>query len=271
MARDYLMSCAMPNGLIGVPHEMNQAMRYMYGHGFGMLFLASVYGEETNKQKREKLEEILTKAAKFSRDAQTNRGGWGYVTAKDGNNFDEGSVTITQLQALRAARNAGIKVPVEAIKDAQKYLEQSTGSDGGVTYSLTYGGGGGGRPALTAAAICCGFSSGDYNSPLVCQGRLPIGQVNHNHDEYTIYYYSQAVYVLGDDGWAKLFPNDKESDRVTWKAYREKVFNHLISTQANDGSWTGSTWTGRVGQVYMTSCFLTVLQLDNNCLPIYQR
>ena len=40
-------------------------------------------------------------------------GGWGYVSAADGGNFDEGSVTITQLQALRAARNAGIPVPKE--------------------------------------------------------------------------------------------------------------------------------------------------------------
>ena len=35
-------------------------------------------------------------------------------------------MTITQVQALRAARNAGIAVPKEAIKKAVKYLEEST-------------------------------------------------------------------------------------------------------------------------------------------------
>ena len=46
LARDWLMSRAMPNGLIGNPQIPGEAGRYMYGHGFGLLFLASVYGEE---------------------------------------------------------------------------------------------------------------------------------------------------------------------------------------------------------------------------------
>ncbi len=102
------------------------------------------------------------------------------MSAKEGNNFDEGSVTITQVQALRAARNAGIKVPPKAIKMAIDYLEDSTNAQGGVIYSLSGGGGGDGRPALTAAAIACGFSAGEYDSPLVkkwlkfCQQHLPM-------------------------------------------------------------------------------------------------
>src|SRR5262245_25026543 len=119
MARDFLMSRAQTNGMIGNPNIPGEAGRYMYGHGFGLLFLSCVYGEEKDADQRRKLEDILVRAAKFSRDAQTSRGGWGYVSARDGGNFDEGSVTITQVQSLRAARNAGVKVPQEAIKDAQ--------------------------------------------------------------------------------------------------------------------------------------------------------
>src|SRR5262249_40384205 len=98
-----------------------------------------VVGEEENVQRREKLVKILEKACKFTRDAQTNRGGWGYVSAKDGSNFDEGSVTITQVQGLRAARNAGIIVPNDAIKAAQRYRKDSTNDQGGVQYSLAFG------------------------------------------------------------------------------------------------------------------------------------
>ena len=125
-AVDWLMGHSMPNGMLGNPNMPGEAGRYMYGHGFAMMFLACVYGEEEDGDRRRKLEDILTRAAKFSRDAQTRpsrratarpTGGWGYVSAKEGNNFDEGSVTITQVQALRAARNAGIAVPPEAIKD----------------------------------------------------------------------------------------------------------------------------------------------------------
>ncbi len=268
MARDWMMGRTQANGQVGDPRGDGS---YMYGHGFGLLFLSSVYGEEQDNDKRKKLEEILTRAAQFTRDAQTRRGGWGYVSARDSGDFDEGSVTITQLQALRAARNAGIKVPPEAIKDAVKYLSDATGPDGGVSYTIN---GGPGRPALTAAGICCGFSAGEYNSPLVkkwlgfCQRNLPLGRAGRTgHDEYTQYYYGQAMYILGDESWDKLFPGAKGDDRLGWKRYREIMFPDIIAKQTGDGSFGG----GGIGSVYSTSLYLTVLQLDKNCLPIYQR
>jgi len=274
MARDWLMARCMTNGMIGNPQIPGEAGRYMYGHGFGLLFLSSVYGEEDDVDMRRKLEDILVRAAKFSHDAQTSRGGWGYVSAKDGGNFDEGSVTITQVQGLRAARNAGIKVPKEAIEMAKKYLHDSTGTDGGVVYSLAHGAGGGGRPALTAAAISCGFSAGDYNSPDVkrwfqfCERQVPLLRgARIGHDEYTHYYYAQALYMLGDDGYGKLFPESKAADRLSWKKYREATFDFLKQTQTGEGYWNGS----HVGPVFATACYLTMMQLDNAALPIYQR
>jgi hypothetical protein len=281
-ARDYLMERCQLNGLIGNPANPAEAGRYMYGHGFGLLFLSCVVGEEENAQRREKLVRICERAAKYSRDAQTNRGGWGYVSAKDGSNFDEGSVTITQVQGLRAARNAGIIVPNDAIKNAQKYLQDSTDSRGGVMYSLAFGGGGGGgRPALTAAAVACGFSFGEYKSDLVkkwlkfCQLHLgmPGDGRRVGHDEYTHYYYAQVVYVLGEDRFKKLFPDARSDEVLTWKKYRKAVFDEFKRSQSADGSWSGNdNWTARsVGGVYVTACFLTMMQLDKGSLPIYQR
>jgi hypothetical protein len=280
-AVNYLMDRSQANGLLGVATSASEGGRYMYGHGFSLMFLACVVGEEDNADRRKKLVTVLEKAAKFSRDAQTNRGGWGYVSARDGNNFDEGSVTITQIQGLRAARNAGIIVPNDAIKEAQKYLQASTGNDGGVTYSLAFGGGGGGgRPALTAAAVCCGFSFGEYKSDLVkkwikyCQSHLsmPGGGRRMGHDEYTHYYYAQVVYVLGDDRYKKLFPDAKSDELLTWKAYRKELFDEYKRTQSSDGSWSADSWTARmVGPVYVTACYLTIMQLDKAALPMYQR
>jgi len=281
-ARDWLMDRCQSNGLIGVATSSAEGGRYMYGHGFGMLFLSCVVGEEENAEKRRKLVEILEKAAKYTRDAQTNRGGWGYVSAKDGSNFDEGSVTITQMQGLRAARNAGVIVPTEAIKDGVKYLKDSTNEQGGVQYSLAWGAGrDSGRPALTAAAICCGFSAGDYQGDLVkkwikfCQNTLSIPGDGRRmgHDEYTHYYYAQVLYVLGEDRYKKLFPTARTEDMLTWKKYRKAVFDEFKRTQSDqDGSWSFESWTARmVGPVYVTACYLTVLQLDKAALPIYQR
>src|SRR5579884_3585661 len=94
-AVDWLMAHSHPNGMIGNPNMPGEAGRYMYGHGFGTLFLSCVVGEEEEGDRRRRLVDILERACKFSHAAQTNRGGWGYISAREGGNFDEGSVTIT--------------------------------------------------------------------------------------------------------------------------------------------------------------------------------
>jgi hypothetical protein len=271
-AADYLMENSQRNGLIGDPTIPGDAGRYMYGHGYSLLFLSCVYGDEEVVDRRKKIEAVLMRAAKFSRVAQTSRGGWGYVAAKEGSDYDEGSVTPVQIQGLRAARNAGIAVPPEALKDALKYLKAATNDEGGVRYTLI--GGGGGSPALTAAAIASGFRAGEHNSPLVkqwykfCEQNLGgVGGLRVGPDEYTHYYYAQAFYLLGDDGWAKLFPDSKEADPITWTKYRKAFFDRIVRAQKDDGSWQSV----HIGPVYTEAAYLSILQLDNAVLPIYQR
>jgi hypothetical protein len=278
-AVDYLMSRSQPNGMIGNPNTPGEAGRYTYGHGFGTLFLASVYGEEEEGERRKRLEEILVKAAKFSSDAQTDRGGWGYISAKEGGGFDEGSTTVEQVQALRACRNAGIPVPPKAIEKAQEYLKAASPSEG-VIYSLAQGGGGPGSPALTAAGIACGFSTGDYKSPLIKQWfkyltksvllKQALEGARMGHDEYTHYYLGQAMYFIGDKGWKEMFPNDDVKDKnivTTWTEYRKYKFDNLKRNQSQDGSWSGT----QAGNTFATATILCVMQLDNAVLPIYQR
>src|SRR5262245_34783947 len=275
-AVDWLMERAQRNGLIGNVANPTEAGRYMYGHGFALLFLASAYGEEEDGERRKKLEDVLTRAVEFTGKAQSSYGGWYYLSAADCGDQDEGSVTITQVQALRAARNAGITVPTAIIDKAQKYLEKSTTDRGGVIYSLGRGGraaAGGERPALTAAAVSCGFSAGEYSSPLVkkwikyCNGvirPMSAGASRMGHDEYTHYYYAQALYILGDDRFAKLF--DKEiphEERLTWSKYKKATFEYLLKSQSSDGSWSGTGSWGYIGPIYATSIYLTILQLEN--------
>jgi hypothetical protein len=278
-AVDWLMERTQRNGLIGNPSNAAEAGRYMYGHGFSLLFLSQVYGEEEDLDRRKKLEGILTRAVEFTGKAQSTLGGWYYTSAADGHNADEGSVTITQMQALRAARNAGIVVPKGIIDKAIKYLQNSTTPRGGVIYSLSQGGGramGGERAPLTAAAISCAFSAGEYNSEYgkkwlkFCLDAIPIdrsGRDSFGHWEYTHYYYAQALYILGDQGYAKLFPESKSPNQLTWSKYKDVIFDYIASRQGSDGGWS----SGHIGPVYTTSCYLAILQLDNGTLPIYQR
>jgi hypothetical protein len=280
-AVDWLMDRSQRNGLMG-NLTVGERERYMYGHGFALLFLSSVYGEEEDLDRRRRLEDILGRAVQYTGRAQTSRGGWGYLANgcnQEGDGVDEGSVTITQVQALRAARNAGISVPPSIIDKAIEYLRKSTMASGGVIYSLGMGRYDQ-RPALSAAAIACGFSAGEYKSALVkqwigyCQTNIPPlatagGRIGH--DEYTHYYYAQVLYILGDDGYAKLFPDSPPERRLTWSKYRKSTFDYLVSIQSGDGSWHSSGRWGYIGPVYATAMSLAILQLDNGTLPIYQR
>ena len=86
-AVSFLLDQSQKNGLIGDPVRDN---RYMYGHGFSMLFLSEVLGEEEDAGRRKQIIDVLTRAVEFSGRAQTVDGGWGYVSARDGRGFDEG-------------------------------------------------------------------------------------------------------------------------------------------------------------------------------------
>ena len=278
------------NGLLGDVRNPTESTRYMYGQGFGTMFLASVYGEEEDEEQRKKLEKTLKKAVEFICKGQTNKkhrkpegkeveiGGWGYVSAADGGNFDEGSVTITAMQGLRAARNAGIPVPKESIQKATDYLEACTTPKGGVIYSYAGGNGaalnGQERPPLTAAAVACSFSAGQYKGDLAkkwikyCKDNIPVAKGRIAHDEYQNYYFAQFVYVLGEDRYGDLFPNEDKNNWMTWSKYREAMYPYILDQQdKNAGNWTG----GYVGPVFATATNLTILQLEKGILPIYQR
>jgi hypothetical protein len=252
---DYLLSKSRENGLIGDPTLDN---RYTYGHGFSMLFLSQVLGEEEDADRREELLRALSKAVEFSGQAQTRSGGWGYVSAKDGNNFDEGSTTITQVQGLRGCRNAGIPVSTEVIESAKKYIYGCKNPDGGISYSSTNRGSS--RPAITAAALAALYNAGDYDSEHVpdmldyCKKnlhRLGDAVQSFGHWHYTYLYYAQVVYRQGEEEWAP---------------FRDKLYDRIVSEQKSDGSWVGN-----IAPIYVTSCNLIVLQLDKAYLPIYQR
>ena len=291
-AVEWLISPArqQPNGLIADSRSAGDFGSYMHGHGYATLFLACTIGEEEDKEQREKLAKAVKKASDFICKAQTNRkhrkaegkeveiGGWGYTSSTDNNNFDEGSVTITQLQALRAARNAGIEVPKANLDRAVAYLEACTTPRGGLIYSYANSGGvarsGGECTPITAAAVSCSFSAGQYKGETAqkwikfCKDNISYAKGRVAHDEYQSYYFAQCVYVLGDDRYGEMFPKEDKSTWLTWSMYKEAMYPYLIDSQdKNSGAWNGSY----ISPVFSTSVNLTILQLEKGILPIYQR
>lgn len=254
LAVDFLVSMSRPNGLIGFRDDFH----YTYGHGYSMVFLSQVYGEEEDEKRREELREVLTKAVQFCADAQTSRGGWGYVSAAEGNDFDEGSTCITQVQGLRACRNAGIPVSREIIDRAKKYIEECTTSEGGVQYSIR---GGGARPPITAAALAAMFNAGEYDTELTTRMRdycrrniWPDRNISSSNGfwHYMHFYFAQVVYRTGGEDWQR---------------YRTELTAKLLREMQSGGGWADA----QVGTVYATSLNCMMLQLEKGFLPIYQR
>lgn len=251
----YLSDPASQNG-IGMIARTDENGRPMYGHGFALLFLSCVYGMETDARTRARIEEVVAGAIKLTSSAQSPAGGWTYTPGGG----DEGSVTVTQMQALRAAHNAGFTVPRATVEEAVRYLERCRAPGGGIRYS--YGSGGEARLPISAAAIACLYSAGEYDSPLAndclrfVYDRFREHKDNFSkgagHDYYTHLYASQAFYQAGDDYWDAYFP-----------AARDQI----LKQQQDDGHWDGDG----VGPVYGTSIALVVLQLPYKFLPIYQR
>ncbi len=249
---DFLLKHADPNnGVISVPQEEG---RSMYGHGFATLFLASVFGMEEDLRKQEKLKRALDKACGLITQAQSTAGGWIYTPDS---NSDEGSVTVTQVQALRACRMAGIVVDKKTVDKAIEYIKRCQNADGSIRYSL--GSGGGGRPAITAAGVAVLYNAGVYddqpfvdNAVQYCKKHIQISVDNTGHHFYTHLYWSQALYQRGGDDWVD---------------YYAKMSKWLLKQQKKDGSWDGDG----VGTVYGTAIALIVLQLPYALAPIYQR
>ncbi len=251
-ARDYLVKVADPQ--TGVITEMATENRNMYGHGFSTLFLATVYGMEEDSVQQERLHGVLTRAVKLIERAQSPAGGWIYTPDSGG---DEGSVTVTQVQALRACWMAGIVVDKVTIDRSVDYIKKCQNADGGISYSISQRGQS--CPAISAAGVAVLYNAGMYDDQpfvekamkYVMQQIRPTADTTGHHF-YTQLYFSQALYQRGGKDW-----DDYYAKMAPW----------LVQTQRKDGSWEGDG----VGPVYGTAIALIILQLPFSLVPIYQR
>jgi Prenyltransferase and squalene oxidase repeat len=252
-AIEFLVRCGTTTGLITGPNQ--DSGQPMHGHGFALLFLASAYGVITKESLRLEVQSTVRKAVTLTSQGQSAQGGWTYIPGAG----DEGSVTVTQVQALRAAHNAGFLVPHAVIDEAVKYLEKCRTPEGGIRYSLLSGGGP--RLPISAAAVATLYNAGQFESTIATdclkyvwdQFRAVEGwDKGSGHAYYSHLYASQGFYMAGDQYWDKYFPPTRDQ---------------LIAMQGPDGSWSGDG----IGEVYGTAIAAIILQLPFKFLPVFQR
>jgi prenyltransferase beta subunit len=251
-AVDYIANSGQKSGLLSA----DASHGVMYSHGFATLFLAEVYGMTSD----DRVGESVTRAVRLIRESQNDEGGWRYMPIPADADI---SVTICQVMALRAARDAGIKVDREIIDKAIEYVRKCQNPDGGFSYMANRGFGGGGsgfeRSAAGVATLYYAgiFEGNDLKRGLEYVARFQPGRARggagagqqFGHYFYGQYYAAQAMFLAGGDYWGNWYP---------------AIRDELLAKQQEDGRWSGE-----VCDEYCTACALIVLQMPNRYLPVF--
>ncbi|MHC4512773.1 MAG: prenyltransferase/squalene oxidase repeat-containing protein [Planctomycetota bacterium] len=256
---DAVLSCIQENGIVSV------AGSRMYSHAFATLFLAEVYGMSRDRRIREGLE----RATHIIVDSQNHQGGWRYNAFSLDSDI---SITVCQLQALRAARNIGIQIPKSTIDRAVAYVKGSRIDYGRYKGRYTYKLSGRARKtnqySIQAAAVTSLVSAGVYDRELIepvldflteempnVSERWP----HHYYFWYGNYYASQAFFHAEDllqDG--------------CFRRYYIAIRDHLLADQQEDGRWLNPQTDGP-GDPFGTAVACIILQIPKQYLPIFQR
>jgi hypothetical protein len=230
----------------------------MYSHSFGTLFLAEVCGMLPAAIRDTKVRDALEQAVAFTVAAQNQEGGWRYEPRDP---FADVSVTVAQMMALRAAKNAGLFVRKNVIDLGAKFIKGCQMPDGGFSY---WKGQGYSAFPRTAASIVGLYSAGIYEGKELDRGLKYLQQftpgrqfspreILPQHYWYGQYYAALAMWTAQKDYWAAWFP-----------AIRDEL---LTKARATGGTWADPYH----GATYATAMALIVLQLPNNYLPILQK
>ncbi len=247
---DYIINSSQRSGLLSA----DASHGVMYSHGFATLFLAELYGMNRD----ERVGETLSRAVRLIRQAQNEEGGWRYTPMPLDADI---SVTICQVMALRAARDAGIKVDREVIERAIEYVRRCQNPDGGFSYMANRGFSSGSSGfERSAAGVATLYYAGIFEGNDLKRGLEYInrfrpgrqrgqGQQQFGHYYYGHYYAAQAMFLAGGDYWRDWYP---------------AVRDELLSRQRADGHWDGE-----VSDEYCTAVALIVLQMPNRYLPVF--
>jgi hypothetical protein len=276
---EWMEKHAQENGLISTKSQQ-EMYQYTQTHAAALQFLACAYDADDDFDRRKRLAGILDKAVAFAVECQTTRGGWGFASAKEGSNYDEGLTTATMLQALFAARKAGIDVPRKATDKGIQYLVKSTNRDGGVIYSIANDAapmGFDGQLQITAGAAASVIPSDSVRPEVLAQwvknvransdGQLRYLRPGNGYMLQTQLPITRVAFSLGETGHRKLDPDARDTELLRWSAYRVPLYNGIKAMQGKDGSWADPNF----GPAYATSLALMILQLDNDYLPAFSR
>ena len=245
----------------------------MYGHGIISVMLAESLGMGVDKDQDFRIRERLNKALEVmywsqerkSPSSKDQYGGWRYQPKDLDSDL---SITIWQLMALRAAKNAGINVPKTVVEKAVAYVKRcyksETGENGkpkNLKSAFGYQPGWEPHYASASAGLRSLQVCGEYDADETKAAAVWLHEHRPKYDEryfyYGTYYFSQAMYQQGGDAATDA---------------RNFVENILLEKQKPDGSWQSDDGQERdAGFSYSTSMALLALSVKYHFLPLFER
>ena len=245
----YVLSQVQSSGFLSATGETSHGP--MYDHGFGTLFLAELIGTDRQLNIRSKLSSAVELIAR----TQNKEGGWRYNPAPQDADL---SVTVCQMMALRAARNAGIGVAKETIDRGVDYVRRSQNADGGFMYQYRLAGGESRFP-LTAAAVVALYSAGIYEGDEI-EAALAYLQshaaANSSLDRNSFFYY--AHYYSAQCFWHR--------GGESWERWYAGLKRNLLALRNSQGGWFDYN-----SVEYGTAMACLILNMPRTVLPIFQR
>lgn len=261
---DFILKNVQKSGIIAQKDASLQGM--VYAHGFAVTFLAECLGMTAED---EKLRVILEKAVLCIVNAQGKNGGWRYSFTPG---EEDVSVTACMLTALRACRNAGIRVPADTVRNGILYILSCQNPDGGFRYRLADGPSAYPRSAAAVAGLC---AAGTYESPEIQRALNYMKRFSSDFDSesrmdgyyfYAQYYAVQAYFLTEPQNSEKDENTSDFQNAAGFEEWYTQAVRKLQQEQKPDGSWNSAISTD-----YATAMALIVLQMKNNYLPIFTR
>ena len=224
----------------------------MYEHALATLAMIEAYGYLPEPRLHQSVQKALDLIVK----AQNKEGGWRYQPhSKDA----DLSVTVMQVVALHAGRNARFNVPNETMERALAYTRSLALPNGGFAYMTGRNSPAAGR---TAAGILCMQLLGAFDDPIVEKAFEYVDKQDYGsrikYFWYFNYYAMQANFQAGGERWIK------------WSTM---VREYLLERQGSDGSWPsiGASRYNGSARCYSTAFGAMTMQVFLHYLPAYQR
>lgn len=246
---------------------------WIHVQGFTTLCLAEAWARAQRMEKAPDLREVsgdvaalgsvVLACARAIEAAQSPSGGWWYQP--DGTDRHEGSTTVCAVQALRAARNAGVQVKREVLEKGFEYLKRTQNADGSFQYQL---GRTDGMVAGTAGGVATLALMDKLDYEVMFKGAKRLVTWGPEHVAGCDFpEYGQLYALLG----MKLVFEDMGESVQGTGAFLDRAEKLLLDAQLADGAWESRGWIGAGQRSYATALAVMTLAVREERLTIYRR